>query len=482
MLADHDVIVIDCQTTGSTPERGHLLEVAWHRRGADVVSHLVRLPDGERIPRRIGKLTGISDGDLSGALSPAELFKRLRQDAAGVPAVAHFARFERAFLGPALDLDWTCTHEIVCRLMPGLPRRGLRAVAGYFGHVMDESKRAAAHVRATAAVWSAVAVRLRDAGVTTWAELDAWLLRVEPARRTGKDFPLARDKRLSLPDAPGVYRMLGKGGEVLYLGKATSLKRRVNSHFTSRGSDRSRELLTQAWDVAVEVTGSALEAAVKEADAIKEHAPPYNVALRGKDSVWFASRTLRSVRARPDARHRLGPLPDRDAVAAFAGDWERALGFHVEEEPLREGLALFRARHRARTPRELVRLGARLWFEPPEEPEQDPPPAERAAALIEEAVRRAAHLLRRARWLTRLSESTLEWSSHRLTVGRGRIGGTPDFARARLACFDPATYDRLRVLTTELKRLVAEERDLALQLGPRLVLDRERLARRLAWV
>ena len=73
-------------------------------------------------------------------------------------------------------------------------------------------------------------------------------------------------------------------------------------------------------------------------------------------------------------------------------------------------------------------------------------------------------------------------SSHRLAIGCGRVGGEPDFARPRLACFDPATYDRLRVLTTELKRLVAEERDVALRLGPGLVLDRARLARRLAWV
>ncbi|MDH3591766.1 MAG: excinuclease ABC subunit C, partial [Planctomycetota bacterium] len=147
MLGDLDVIVIDCQTTGSTPERGHLLEVAWRRRGREVVSRLVQLPDGERIPRRIAKLTGIRPHDLRGALSPAELRAELAAAAADVPAVAHFARFERAFLEPALGLDWICTHDIVCRLMPGLPRRGLRAVAGYFGHVMGESKRAAAHVR-----------------------------------------------------------------------------------------------------------------------------------------------------------------------------------------------------------------------------------------------------------------------------------------------------------------------------------------------
>ncbi|MDH3591270.1 MAG: nucleotide excision repair endonuclease, partial [Planctomycetota bacterium] len=323
--------------------------------------------------------------------------------------------------------------------------------------------------------------------------------RVDPVRKTGKDFPLARDARLSLPDAPGVYRMLGKNGEVLYLGKATSLKRRVNSHFTSHGN---KELLTQAWHVDVAVTGSALEAAVREADEIKEHAPPYNVALRGKQAVWFASRDWQSVCARPDEDHACGPLPERDALAALvalsappdcedAPAWERALGMRVDAEQLQDGLALFREKHGACSPHDLVRLGARLWHAPePERSDDELPRAERVAALMESSVRRSAHLRRRARWLARLSEATLEWrgrdAARRLTVARGRVGEEPpDFARAslaRLASFDPATYDRLRVLTTELRRLVAERRDVTLRIGPRLRLDPARLARRLAWV
>jgi hypothetical protein len=53
---------------------------------------------------------------------------------------------------------------------------------------------------------------------------------------------------------------------------------------------------------------------------------------------------------------------------------------------------------------------------------------------------------------------------------------------ARLACFDAATYDRLRVLTTELRRVVEEDPDARLRLGPRAALSGRRLARRLFWV
>lgn len=537
-LADLEVVVLDCQATGANPRRGHLLEAAWGRGRAasdhwEVTSHLVRLPRGRRIPARIEALTGISDGDLAAALPPHAIRRRLEPElsATGL-AVAHFARFERAFLEPLFEepfpLAWICTHEIVCRLMPGLPRRGLRAVAGHLGHVMAGGKRAAAHVRANIAVWTEIVARLRAVGVATLPELRSWMTSVAPARRTGRDYAVARERRLELPDAPGVYRMLGKGGEVLYLGKATSLKRRVNSYFQKRrhAGDKTPELLAQTFSVDVVVTGSPLEAALREADEIKAERPLYNVALRERDHrVWFASHDLRQVRARPDSASRIGPLPRRDALAPVAAvrrllagrhdaaTWADALELRPSVDPatLREGLALFRARHGDL--RRWRSLGARLWRQWKEHetddagPEKDEEEAERGerlrdpedvAARLAAAIRRGAHLVRRARWLVRLCDASLVWRPlgsgvrRLLVLERGRVAraaddadAPPGFFRGPLAtrrCFDAATYDRLRVLTTELRRVVAEQRLVELRLGPRRRLDRQALARRLFWV
>jgi DNA polymerase-3 subunit epsilon len=529
-LPDLEVVVLDCQSTGANPRRGHLLEAAWARGRAansawEIRSHLVRLPRGRRIPARISALTGITDGDLAAALPPRAVWRRLQPELAAAGwAVAHFARFERSFLEPLFrdpfPLGWICTHEIVCRLMPGLPRRGLRAVAGHLGHVMAEGKRAAAHVRANIAVWTGLVERLREAGVATLRELGPWMESVAPARRTGRDYAVERELRLGLPDAPGVYRMLGKGGEVLYLGKATSLKRRVNSYFQKRrhAGDKTPELLTQTFRVDVVVTGSPLEAALREADEIKEHAPPYNVALRERErGVWFASRDLGRMRARPDAAHPIGPLPSRDALAPVAAvrrllagrtdaaTWAEALVLRTAIDPAMAsaGLALFRARHG--NLRRWRGLGARLWREwkerePDEEEEREErfrDPADVAAAL-ESAVRHGAHLVRRARWLCRLCDASLVWrpfgSDRRrlLVLERGRVRRVEDGADpprgslrnalARRRCFDAATYDRLRVLTTELRRVVAENRIVELRLGPHRRLDGPALARRLYWV
>ena len=503
-LRELEVLALDCQSTGASPRHGHLLEIAWSkgRAGAAswscVASHLVRLPRGQRVPSRIRRLTGIREEDMVAALPAPAVRRRLEADLSPAPvAVAHFARFESTFLdslcGGRFPLDMLCTHEIACRLLPGLPRRGLRALAGYLGHPMHEDKRAAQHVAATVAVWRALVERLEEEGVTTLAELHDWMERVAPARTGGREYPLARETRLALPDAPGVYRFLGKHGDLLYVGKAKSLKARVNSYFRQRrhGTEKTPELLTRAFDVRVTVTPTALEAALAEADAIKEESPPYNTALReGRTDVHFASPDFADVARTPDADHPVGPLPRADALVPLvalrpdavdlgAPVWDRLRGMPVEA-----GYARFRERNGCGDP---VRLGARLWTrEVPEEGDDDEPDdVERVARHFESSLRHAVHMLRRARWLTRISEGVLVWRHRVLQIAGGRIGSwRPDYlrsARERHMAFDAATYDRLRVLTTEIRR-VAEHDPIALRLGPGTVYGRAALRRKLRWL
>ena len=286
------------------------------------------------VPRRIQALTGIREADLEDAVPPAAVWDELAAAAAfaaPAPAVAHFARFERAFLealgrqhggGGPFPLDLLCTHEIACRLLPGLPRRGLKALAGHLGLVLGETKRAAAHVEATVRVWTGLVERLAsDAGVRTLDDLRAWMDATPAARRGGREFTVKRETRLDLPDAPGVYRMLGRGGEVLYLGKAASLKQRVNGYFQKRrhGRRNTLEMLTQVHDLDVTPTATPLEAALLEVDEIKRLHPPYNVQLREREvDAWFASDAFDDAATRPDARRVYGPLPTSDALAGLA--------------------------------------------------------------------------------------------------------------------------------------------------------------------
>jgi DNA polymerase III subunit epsilon len=129
-----------------------------------------------------------------------------------------------------------------------------------------------------------------------------------------------------LPDKPGIYRMLRSNGDLLYIGKAKSLKQRVNSYFHQKAphAEHTLEMLTQARGLAVTRTGSALEAAILEADEIKRHSPPYNIALRRLERrLVFCGVDFSCRDALADKECAVGPLPagkSNEALAAF-GIW-----------------------------------------------------------------------------------------------------------------------------------------------------------------
>lgn len=92
-----------------------------------------------------------------------------------------------------------------------------------------------------------------------------------------------------IPDSSGVYRFLGDAKEILYIGKATSLRERVRSYFAQdmlliRGPKIVR-MLELAEGIEWQTTDSALEALLLEASLVRVHRPPYNTDLKD-DKSW----------------------------------------------------------------------------------------------------------------------------------------------------------------------------------------------------
>lgn len=96
--------------------------------------------------------------------------------------------------------------------------------------------------------------------------------------------------KLGLPDAPGVYFFRDEEGNILYIGKATSLRDRVRSYFSADLVDtrglRLVSMVTAAKTVTYQEAGSVLEALLLESKLIKDHNPPYNV--KEKDGKSFS--------------------------------------------------------------------------------------------------------------------------------------------------------------------------------------------------
>ena len=102
------------------------------------------------------------------------------------------------------------------------------------------------------------------------------------------------DKLSYLPPKPGVYLFKDEAGEVIYVGKAISLKSRVRSYFQAAGglSPKVRAMMARAADLDYIVTDSEVEALILESNLIKAHRPRYNVFLKDDKSYPYIKITL----------------------------------------------------------------------------------------------------------------------------------------------------------------------------------------------
>ncbi len=583
-LVELTVLVIDCQATHSSPTLGQLIEFGWAKTRVSepfdsgriipsMQTYLVESNDKSDLPRQFLKMTGLRLEELKEAIPKKIIWQRLIRTTRGIkhdnrgicPAVIHYCRYEQPFLeqlhqefSPQRKFPWTiiCTHEIFRRLFPGLPRKGLRAVAGYLGLALPDLRRCAHHVRATIFIWHNLVRLLEEReGISTFGELLEWLEKTLPhGKHTShpRVYPMKKKWREGLPDKPGVYRMYRSTGDLLYIGKAKSIKSRVNSYFRqrSRHPEHILEMLSQAQSLKTTVTKTAFEAAIREADEIKLLSPPYNRALRPEErQILYCSKDLRRYKSRPDFIHLIGPLPSKNymnplvnitdllegKIICFTPEWIGSLlstfpEYAPERTCFESGFQAFKHEFKdhLKAPNglsTLMALGMRFWKEKLDEKAAKPDlideedeleresdesgekgwTQERVVHALKRSIRIGAFQIRRFRWFCRLSESTLAWNSPAESSGRKNLvifeKGIPLFKTnvvsserldtppghrksllERQKNFDLPTYDRMRVVTTEIRRLIQEGREVELCLHPGIVLGVRQLRKMLKWV
>ena len=99
------------------------------------------------------------------------------------------------------------------------------------------------------------------------------------------------EQRRNLPDAPGVYIFRDREGGALYVGKASSIRKRVGSHFSGKSSS-SPEMLQRADSIEFLVTSTEAEALLAEQSFIKRHRPRFNIRLRDDKSYPYVGISL----------------------------------------------------------------------------------------------------------------------------------------------------------------------------------------------
>lgn len=325
-LDEIEFVIVDTETTGLRPGSHRVIEVAGVRvRGGEVLGSFQSLLNpGVRIPTFIAQFTGITQEMVSTAPASHEALPDFLNFAEGAVVVGHnvgfdigFLNYEAQLLGQSFPIDGLDTIPLARRFLPGLRRFKLDNVANHLKIATSNRHRALGDARVTAAVFFRLLDLAAQQGITTLGQLRrrlqlpvAWngditqattvkqleLLRSDgkvaaaavTTRPTGTLF-LNPAWRRDFPALPGVYLMKDSNGQVIYVGKAKSLKERLASYYNQPlGYTRKMDgLLQNVKEIETRVLGSELEALLVESQLIKQLQPAYNVQLRNYELYPF---------------------------------------------------------------------------------------------------------------------------------------------------------------------------------------------------
>ena len=328
-LRDTTFVVFDLETTGGSAAEDAVTEIgAVKVRGGEVLGEFATLVDPERgIPPQVAQLTGITQLMVTGAPRLQTVLPAFLEFAAGAVLVAHNSGFDIGFIKAACErygYRWpkpsvVCTVRLARRVLSRdeAPSCRLSALADLFHTSTRPTHRALADAKATVEVLHRLLERVGNVGVHSLEELLAYLPEVTPEQRR------KRSLAAHLPSAPGVYLFRGPKEEVLYVGTASDLRRRVRQYFTaSEGRRRLREMVALAVRVDAVECAHPLEAEVRELRLLRAHRPAYNRRSKNPHHAWWLVLTdepfprLSLVRIPRDGA--LGPFRTRQAAESVA--------------------------------------------------------------------------------------------------------------------------------------------------------------------
>ncbi|MGC4193208.1 MAG: exonuclease domain-containing protein [Thermomicrobiales bacterium] len=290
-----EFVAIDVETTGLKPRQQRVIEVALIRyRGGQEIERFESLlnPDRE-IPAYIANLTTITNAHVEDAPRFHEIADRVTEFIDTALLVGHNIAFDISFMNAELERcdraklinERIDTMGIARRFLSSLRKASLDSVARQVGLQPRKIHRAGGDAALTAevAIWL-VGEAVRQ-GVTSVDQLKSvsTLTERKPRDDVGRGRAVMDKAWLrEIPRKPGVYLMHDQFGNIIYVGKAKSLRERVSSYYHQPlGYTRKMDgLLESMVKIDTHVVGSEIEALLLEAQLIRRYQPRYNTAMR----------------------------------------------------------------------------------------------------------------------------------------------------------------------------------------------------------
>ena len=296
-------VVVDVETSGPTPKTNRIIDIACVLvQGGEITKEYHSLVNPHQfIPPYIVKMTGINykmafhAPELNDVLPNANEFFSMP----GAVFVAHNAGFDWSFIAGSYLLLGSrppimpklCTIKIARRMIEKTQKKNLDALSQYFNVRVKNRHRAYGDAYATALILiEMLDILEQDHDIDSTEELLKFQNR--PIRQFKPPTPIYEKFQPlleTLPTEPGVYYFLDKNNNIIYVGKAKSLKNRIRSYFheDAVNSKKIAGIFRRLENIRWTQTDTELGALLLESHEIKTYKPPFNVLEKKLRSYPF---------------------------------------------------------------------------------------------------------------------------------------------------------------------------------------------------
>ena len=304
--------VLDIETTGGKHNNQRIIELAIYKfDGKEIISQFASLvrPD-KKIQPFVAKLTGITDDKVRKSPKFSKIAREVLSITKDCILVAHdaktdyrllkseFRRLQMPFERPLL-----CTLNLSKKKFPQASSHGLDKLCAFLQISVKNRHRATSDALATLEIFKTLLAEHKNLIPSENIIL--------PAKNKTK---LVLE---SLPHCPGIYEFYDAKKNLLYVGKAKNIKKRVASYFVKKQtSAKTRLLVSQIKDIKHIVVPSETDALLLENNLIKQYQPKYNVLLKDdKTYPWICiknerfSRIFLTRKLIKDGSQYFGPYP-----------------------------------------------------------------------------------------------------------------------------------------------------------------------------
>ena len=280
--------IVDIETTGSYAAANGITEISIHLSDGQHVTgkYSTLINPGQPIPPYISAMTGITDKMVATAPRFEEVAENIFNLLHDKIFIAHNVSFDYSFIkghlkdaGYDLNTKKLCTVRLSRKIFPGFPSYSLGKLSHSLGIKITDRHRAGGDAEATAKIFHLLVANDKEQHIQKSLQRNSkeWIL---PPNVPKEHFD-------QLPYTPGVYYFHDKKGRVVYVGKATNIRYRVNSHFSNNSESRQKQNFMQhVYAISYQHCGTELMACILESAEIKKRWPIFNSSQKRWEDVY----------------------------------------------------------------------------------------------------------------------------------------------------------------------------------------------------